>query len=203
MDAYWDTRWRVVDINKRKTFLKRYQYSYRDTRFNSYGSKFWTNLSNPNGIVLEDIKDETEITTEIGSHSMKFAPLHRHTANIKPFKTTFRLQQPQYYYSKKQNKAYMITLMTETLNKYHICKYDIVERNIIKLTPKAISFIIDFKISIDNINEKLYLLSLYKFCVFDLKTNKWNLITTYSNDKYKISISNMRASYQWNMVTFY
>ena len=69
----------------------------------------------------------------------------------------------------------------------HIYKYDIKDREWIEIISTP--FINDYKISVDSENGKLYLMSngigsvCGKFCVFDLETNKWNLILSHANYK--------------------
>ena len=107
-----------------------------------------------------------------------------------PFTTEYSVKDTKSYHSKNENKIYLITSSMLTIEDTGIhgeflCKHDISNSNhgcipLTNLRSDPSNFIQSYKISIDEINHKLYLFSNIAFCVFDLNTNKWNYITRHN-----------------------
>ena len=117
-------------------------------------------------------------------NEIRFAPLHQYTTQMMTFSTTYNVMDTKCYYCKEEEKTYLISSCVFTDdNGVHcksLCKYDLSNGECIRLTTlqnDPSNFIKSYKISIDDINDKLYLLFNTAFCVFDLNTNKWNYIT--------------------------
>ena len=112
---------------------------------------------------------------------MQFAPMGTYTVQwIDGYKKKYNMTFIKDYrvfvkkYGSKDNKLYGIFIQRDGDENQYIAKLDINSEEINKLSATPILDI--HELSIDEINNKLYLLSSHLFCVFDLETNKYNLI---------------------------
>ena len=73
-------------------------------------------------------------------------------------------------YVSKDNKLYAIFITaSEKKYVYSIYKYDIRANECIELCPTP--FVAPFKLAIDEVHGKLYIISKWVFCVYDLQDN--------------------------------
>ena len=172
MDAYFDDKWHIINIIKTHINHGYTTYSYRESP--TYDKM---HIFNPENVEIENLNTETNFDNLI------LAPLHTHTTPnplpITIFEPRFNIKTANYYYSSQQQKGYILSLVDNTIYKYNIS-----DKNWINIDIDVIfDNFWDYKISIDSINHKLYLLSLnqdehlWTFRVYDLETNQWILKT--------------------------
>ena len=87
---------------------------------------------------------------------------------------------PMYYYSKLQQKAFIMTTSSTSI---HGCDIDEDEWSLLVQFPKY--FGDKYKTCIDEINRKLYLLGEDTFGVFDLEQSKWNVVQSITKAVHK------------------
>ena len=170
LDAFVNETWYMIDIMKQRK-NKQSEYLCKLANRISDDKNPLLQISIDDNIDLENITTEIKArvtnTEKYHTEIVRFAPLHSHTAILKPFETNFpmRKQETQYYYSKKKHKGYFVVLLYDPISsKSHLWKYDIAEG-----TKKSLingSFEnwngCRSKLSIDNSNEKLYMLTFVR-----------------------------------------
>eukprot|EP01084_Bolivina_argentea_P033848 62582_1 len=216
LDALHVGVWCIVEIAKYETDTI-LEYRFRDKRLHETDyyktSDSWTDLPtflDDDGIlllILENITKPYNLYYECyATYGIEFTPLHTHTmnVNIESFKIAYNINNIKYYYSFKEHKPYLITLdCVKSVKKkkkkysikkhkiiyYNIYKYDILNKKWINLTPHPIEFVsIKYKFTIDNINNKLYILTKKSLYVYDLNINKWNAMIYHNIDINHITI---------------
>ena len=182
-----------ANVNKKgwdiATIKKKYGTYYIDFTIDRKKEKY-TILDNKSSVELEG--DEPEFDKEYvfryggkgWTTKIVFAPLHSYTI---PFISTFNLKYASnarfaYYFSKTENKPYLIKVSDDNINKYPInnnFKY-----NSGNEVPHPSRLNGDIQISVDNDNGKLYMSSQQLFGIFDLEKWKWNYLKVLSNGKH-------------------
>ena len=189
MDAYCDGQWYVAKIRKHYQLV---QIQLNNMKKNEW--HFVYNNINTDILIEFYLEYDTLYRYGIKRKSIKFAPFGTHTIKIPPPQShAVRPKQCKYYYSESQQKSYIIAVNEgndETSE--GIWKYDIDNNEwnmIISFKPFNLiySWMRNCVISIHQKYNKLFLLNSALFVIFDLQTNKCNLIISVADSvNYKL-----------------
>ena len=173
----WSTEWIIATVTKHYFSDNTIKYSCKENkRISSYPRNIL--IQNPDNILIENIEQETSFPDDI-----EIAPLYSNTVPISPIESNYKIANAKYYYSSKQDKGYLISMISDESGCVNIHKFDISEQiwsDIIKIPidgDHVSTTDITQRIAIDDINENLYLLSSYRrelaLRVYDLQKNQW------------------------------